>query len=76
VGGNNFSLIGTPNDECDDDDDDWAILSGTVTINGNNATFKNIKFTGDIFENGQNTRFINCCFKMIPCKDGQKSLNA
>jgi hypothetical protein len=60
VNGNNFTLIGEANDECEDDN--WTILSGNVTINGNNATFQNIKFTGKIDKNGNNTSFINCCF--------------
>lgn len=42
VNGNDFRLTGEFNDVCRDDK--WAILSGTGTTNGNNATFENIKF--------------------------------
>ena len=59
VNANNFTLTGEADDECYDDD--WTVLSGNVTINGHNATFENVKFTGVVDENGYNIRFINCC---------------
>jgi hypothetical protein len=61
VTGNNFTLIGEAGNNCKDDAN-WTILSGAVTIDKNNAIFKNIKFQGDIYENGNNTKFKNCCF--------------
>ena len=60
VNGNGFELIGEAGGECYDDD--WTTISGKVTINGNNATLKNIKFTGAKDENGNNISFINCCY--------------
>jgi len=64
INGNNFSLIGEANNECGDEY--WTTLSGKVKINGNNAIFKNIKFTGERDKNGNNLKFINCCFKDKP----------
>lgn len=64
VNGNDFRLIGQAKDECYDSG--WAILSGDVTINGNDSTFKNIKFTGKIHENSNNISFINCCLRDDP----------
>jgi len=61
VNGNNFSLFGAAGNNCADDRN-WTILSGDVTINGNNATFRNIKFKGDIYKYGNNIKFNNCCF--------------
>jgi len=61
VNGNNFSLFGEAGNNCAVDTN-WTILSGDVTINGNNATFRNIKFKGDIYKNGRNITFNNCCF--------------
>lgn len=59
VKGNNFTLIGKAGSACRSKG--WTKLTGDVTINGNNASFKNIKFTGNIDENGNNTRFVNTC---------------
>jgi hypothetical protein len=61
VNGNNFMLIGEAGNDCENDTY-WTIVSGNVTINGNNVTFENIKFTGEIVENGNNIIFKNCCF--------------
>jgi hypothetical protein len=52
VNGNNFILIGETRYNCKNYD--WTTIDGKVEINGNNATFKNIKFTGEIVENGNN----------------------
>jgi hypothetical protein len=60
VNGNDVKLIGEANNDCGDGD--WTILSGPVTINGNDATFKNIKFKEKKKKNGNNISFINCCF--------------
>jgi len=57
---NNFTLIGTAGSSCSSGG--WTELKGPVVINGNNATFKNIKFSGAIDEKGNNTRFINSCY--------------
>jgi hypothetical protein len=62
INGNNFALIGEAGKNCADDTN-WTILTGDVTVNGNNTVFKNIKFKGDLDENGNNTRFINSCFE-------------
>ena len=61
INGNKFTLIGKAGNNCADDS--GTILSGVVTINGNNATFKNIKFESNVRENGDNSKFINCCLK-------------
>jgi hypothetical protein len=61
VNGNNFELTGEARKKCSKDKG-WTIIDGNVRINGNNAIFENIKFNRDVEENGNNTRFINCCF--------------
>jgi hypothetical protein len=60
VNGNNFSLSGNKVAACGSANQ--TVLLGDVVINGNNATFKNITFNGNVIKNGNGTRFIDCCF--------------
>jgi hypothetical protein len=57
IHGNNFVLIG---DECENDKVKTE-LGGTVTINGNNALFINVKLIGEVIKNGNNIVFDNFC---------------
>lgn len=59
VVGNKFLLMGEAGDLCTDDG--WTTIEGDVTVNGNSATFKNIKFIGNVTVNGNKATFINCC---------------
>jgi hypothetical protein len=58
--GNNFTLVGEASDDCDAVG--WTVIEGSVLINGNNATFRNITFAGSVEVRGNNPRFINVCF--------------
>jgi hypothetical protein len=58
--GNNFTLVGEAGDDCDTEG--WTVITGSVQINGNNATFRNILFEGPVEVLGNNPRFINVCF--------------
>lgn len=58
--GNNFTLVGESGDDCDDEG--WTIITGDVTLLGNNATFRNVRFEGVVQVNGNNAEFIHCCF--------------
>jgi hypothetical protein len=60
VKGNNFSLTGNNVENCGSRGQ--TVIKGDVVINGNNATFRNITFNGNVIENGNGTQFIDCCF--------------
>ena len=62
VNGNSFRLTGEAGSRGCDSVDGWSLIRGEVTINGNNAVFRNIRFEGDVKEKGNNTMFISCCF--------------
>ncbi|MDO8632176.1 MAG: hypothetical protein Q7R41_16965, partial [Phycisphaerales bacterium] len=61
VMGNNFTLVGEAGDGCGDVGG-WTVIDGKVVVTGNNATFRNILFSGLVELRGNNSRFINCCF--------------
>lgn len=61
VRGNNFTLVGEAGSTCDTADG-WTVITGDVTVKGNNATFRNIRFAGSVTLQGNNARFIHCCF--------------
>jgi hypothetical protein len=60
INGNNTLIIGNAGIYCGDSD--WSILSGTVTINGNNAVFRNVELGGEIYEYGNNIVYDNVCY--------------
>lgn len=60
VDGDNFTLTGAAGDGCAAEG--WTIINGAVAINGDNATFRNIKFVGSVQVSGGDPKFINCCF--------------
>lgn len=61
VRGNNFTLVGEAGDGCGNANG-WTVIEGDVLITGNNATFRNIMFSGKVELRGNNARFINSCF--------------
>ena len=58
--GNNFTLVGEAGEGCGDEG--WTVIEGSVLVNGNNATFRNIAFEGSVEVRGNSPRFINVCF--------------
>lgn len=60
INGNSFILKGKAANTCSESG--WTVITGDVIINGNETTFKNIKFEGNVRKNGNNAQFINCCF--------------
>ncbi|MBN1847503.1 MAG: DUF4382 domain-containing protein [Deltaproteobacteria bacterium] len=62
VNGNDFRITGEAGSDGCSSDDGWSVIRGDVSINGNNAVFKNIYFDGEVEINGNNADFINCCF--------------
>ena len=62
VDGDNFIMTSAENEQLDScNSETGATISGKVYINGNNATFQNIKFLGGIEVRGNKARFINSC---------------
>ena len=62
VDGNSIILTGAENEQSDPcNSEAGTTIRGKVFINGNNATFRNIKFLGDIEIRGNKARFINSC---------------
>ena len=61
VHGNNFTLVGQAGDGCDDPNG-WTVIEGAVSVDGNNAVFRDVYFAGPVELRGNNARFINCCF--------------
>lgn len=59
--GDNFTLVGEAGEGCDDASG-WTVIDGEVLLSGDNATFRNILFSGLVELRGNNARFINCCF--------------
>jgi len=59
VEGNNFTLVGVAGASCTASG--WSVITGGVFINGNNATFRNIRFDGAVEVVGNNAHFINSC---------------
>jgi hypothetical protein len=41
---------------------DWTTIAGAVTVHGNKAIFRNIKFLTAVTVTGNKASFINCCF--------------
>lgn len=60
VRGNNFTLVGIAGENCDAPG--WSVITDSVQVDGNNATFRNIAFRGAVEVRGNNAKFINCCF--------------
>jgi hypothetical protein len=60
VNGNNFTLTGKKGEDCSSPG--GTTITGPVEVNGNGATFKNIRFRSTVDVNGNNADFINCCF--------------
>jgi len=61
VMGDRFTLVGEPGEGCQDPSG-WTVIDGEVLVNGDNATFRNILFSGRVELRGNSARFINCCF--------------
>jgi hypothetical protein len=61
VNGNNFRLTGDAGSDGCLSPYGWSLIDGVVTINGNNAVFRNIWFQREVKINGNNAEFINCC---------------
>ena len=64
VDGDNFIMTGAEKEQLDSCiSQAWTTITGNVSINGNNATFRNIKFLGDIEVKGNKVRFIHSCVR-------------
>jgi hypothetical protein len=61
VRGNHFTLVGEAGESCDDPNG-WTTITGDVDVDGNKATFRNIRFEGNVELRGNKAQFINCCF--------------
>lgn len=59
VHGDDFVLVGEAGDNCLAPG--WTELDGNVLVTGDDATFRNIAFTGDVTVTGRHVRFINSC---------------
>ena len=57
--GNNIRINGVAGSSCTSED--GTVITGTVTIRGNNISLKGINFTGIINETGNNISYVNCC---------------
>jgi hypothetical protein len=64
VNGNNFTLVGaTVEGGCDAEG--WTTIAGDVTIDGNSATFQNIRFGGNVVVSGGAALFVRSCFQGV-----------
>ena len=64
VDGENFVLSGAEKEQSDScSNDGWTTITGKVSINGNNATFRDTRFLGEIEVGGNKVRFINSCIR-------------
>ena len=61
VNGNGFQLTGEASGDCAEDG--WTTITGAVVVQGNNASFTNIKFLGPVTVVGNNVSFSHVCFR-------------
>ena len=61
VNGNGFQLTGEACGNCAEDG--WTTITGAVVVQGNNASFTNIKFLGPVTVLGNNVSFSHVCFE-------------
>lgn len=60
VDGNKVTLTGVAGGSCASED--WSTITGVVTVHGNRAIFRNIKFLSEVTVTGNKASLINCCF--------------
>ncbi|MDF1556032.1 MAG: hypothetical protein P1P84_23355 [Deferrisomatales bacterium] len=61
VNGNGLQLTGETGGDCAEGG--WTTITGAVVVQGNNASFTNIKFLGPVTVLGNNVRFSHVCFE-------------
>lgn len=60
VDGNKVTVTGTAGEDCASEG--WSTIAGAVTVHGNKAIFRNIRFSSPVTVTGNKASFINCCF--------------